>query len=83
MSHNPIRNIYEYLDEIEFSKQIKEQSELLRIKRDSADFEAITSEFCLSNFAFKLIREVVEKIYNDVEKADVNKSKRNKITARA
>lgn len=59
-----MKNIYVYLDEINFEKRIKERCIL--IQKTGIDKD-IVSEFALQQFCFRLLQDIYEKIYDDVE----------------
>lgn len=59
-----MKNIYSYLEEINFEKRIKER--YLLIQKTGIDKDII-SEFALQQFCFRLLQDMYEKIYNDLE----------------
>lgn len=59
-----MKNIYVYLDEINFEKRIKERCMLIQKTGINKD---IVSESVLQQFCFRLLRDMYEKIYNDIE----------------
>lgn len=65
-----MKNIYNYLDEINFEKRIKERC--LLIQKAGID-KAVVSESVLQQFCFSLLQDMYRKIYDDVEiKNDFN-----------
>ena len=59
-----MKNIYSYLDEINFEKRIKERCMLIQKTGLNKD---IVSESVLQQFCFRLLQDMYEKIYNDIE----------------
>lgn len=59
-----MKNIYNYLDEINFEKRIKERYSLIQ---KAGINKAIVSETVLQQFCFRLLQDMYEKIYNDIE----------------
>lgn len=64
-----MKNIYNYLDEIKFEERIKERCKL--ISKCNIN-NSIVSEFVMKQFCFGLLRDLFEKIYDDIT-IDTNK----------
>ena len=63
----PIRNIYEYLKEIDFEKRVKQKVAHIQRVRNHENFNYIVCDFVMLQFAFSLIRDFFDKIVNDIK----------------
>lgn len=61
-----LKNIYTYLDKINFEKQVKEKAELYR-KVSNSD-NALFSDFVILQHYFSILQEFFEEIYKDINK---------------
>lgn len=59
-----MKNIYVYLDEINFEKRIKERCMLIQKTGINKD---IVSESVLQQFCFRLLQDMYKKIYDEIE----------------
>lgn len=62
-----LKNIYDYLEKINFEKRINEEVKFIRDRRNSADFEVIVSPFVMTQFVFSIVRDFYEEIYKEIE----------------
>ena len=66
-----LKNLYTYLDEINFETRIKEKvKEIKKAKDDDFSFNAVVSNMVMTNWAFNLITDVFDKVYTDINKKD-------------
>ena len=65
-----MRNIYEYLKEINFEQRVKQKVALIRRVRNHENFNHIVGDFVMLQFAFSLCRDLFEKIAEDLNHAD-------------
>lgn len=62
-----LKNIYDYLEKINFEKRIVEEVKFIRDRRNSADFECIVNPFVMTQFVFSIVQDFYEEIYKDIE----------------
>lgn len=62
-----IRNIYEYLNEINFEERVKQKVAHIQRVRNHENFNYIVCDFVMLQFAFSLVRDLFDKIVNDIE----------------
>lgn len=62
-----IRNIYEYLNEINFDERVKQKVAHIQRVRNHENFNYIVCDFVMLQFAFSLVRDLFDKIVNDIE----------------
>lgn len=65
-----LKNIYKYLEKINFEKRIKEKVKFIRDVKNSEDFEAMVSPFVMTQFVFSIVQDFYEEIYKDIEVKD-------------
>ena len=63
-----MRGLYTYLNEIKFEERINERIELLNKARHTNNFESVNSSFVTTNHYFGIVRDLYEKILEDIEK---------------
>ena len=62
-----IKNIYTYLDEIQFEKRVKEEAAFIRRAKNSDNLDNIASDFVMLNFVYSLISDFFEKVAKDIK----------------
>lgn len=65
-----MRNIYEYLKEINFEQRVKKKVADIQRVRDDENFNYIVCDVVMLQFAFSLCRDLFEKIAEDLHHAD-------------
>lgn len=63
-----MKNIYTYLDQIQFEKRVKNKVAQIKKLRDSENFDDAISDFVMLNWTYGLLSDLYEKIYDDIEK---------------
>ena len=63
-----MRGLYTYLNEIKFEERINERIELLNKTRHTNNFESVNSSLSTTNHYFGIVRDLYEKILEDIEK---------------
>lgn len=63
-----MKNIYTYLDKIQFEKRVKDKVAQIKKLKDSENFDAVVSDFIMLNWIYGLLSDLYEKIYDDIEK---------------
>lgn len=63
-----MKNIYTYLDKIQFEKRVKDKVAQIKKLKDSENFDAVVSDFVMLNWIYGLLSDLYEKIYDDIEK---------------
>lgn len=63
-----MKGLYTYLNEIKFEERINERIELLNKTRYTNNFESVNSSFITTNHYFGIVRDLYEKILEDIEK---------------
>ena len=62
-----LKNIYDYLEKINFEKRINKEVKFIRDRRNSTDFEVIVSQFVMTQFIFSIVQDFYKEIYKDIE----------------
>ena len=66
-----LKNLYTYLDEINFETRIKEKvKEIKKAKDNDFSFNAVVSNMVMTNWVFNLITDIFDKVYDDINKKD-------------
>lgn len=65
---NKLRPLYTYLNEVDFEQRVKKHVMLLRKLKNSKTFDIIGSDLNTTQFIFSIIRDLYEKIYDDLKK---------------
>ena len=65
-----MRNIYEYLKEINFEQRVKQKVAHIQRVRNHEYFNYIVCDFVMLQFTFSLCRDLFEKIAEDLHHAD-------------
>lgn len=65
-----LKNIYDYIEKIDFEKRIKKEVKFIRDRRNSNDFEIIVSPFVMTQFVFSIVQDFYEEIYKDIEEKE-------------
>lgn len=69
---NKLRPLYTYLNEVEFEQRVKKHVTLLKKLKNSKTFDIIVSDLNTTQFIFSIIRDLYEKIYDDLRKESIN-----------
>lgn len=57
-----IKNIYAVLDNINFEGRIKHEVELIKAVRNTDNFDAVVSSFCMQQFVFRIVQDFYENL---------------------
>lgn len=69
---NTLKPLYTYLNEVDFEQRVKKRATLLRKLKNSKTFDIIMSDLNTTQFIFSIIRDLYEKIYEDLKKESTN-----------
>lgn len=69
---NTLKPLYTYLNEVDFEQRVKKRATLLRKLKNSKTFDIIMSDLNTTQFIFSIIRDLYEKIYEDLKKESIN-----------
>lgn len=69
---NTLKPLYTYLNEVDFEQRVKKRAALLRKLKNSKTFDIIMSDLNTTQFIFSIVRDLYEKIYDDLKKEFIN-----------
>lgn len=65
-----MKNIYTYLDSINFEKRVMQKVHELKNCENTNSFTAVASNMVMLNWAYHLLSDLYDKIYEDVKELE-------------